>query len=721
MKTFICPLSWLLAALVATGLASAKDHALRLFVSPTGDDARDGLSEAGAFASLARARDEIRKIKSGTGLPQGGVRVEILGGNYVLSESLEFTGTDSGKSTAPVTYQSSGSQNVLLLGGRVLQGSELTPVTDEAMRKRLDPAARDKVLSASIEKLGLSHAGPYPDKFDDHGGLFELFWNGKRLPISRWPNEGWATMKSAIVNGDTKIPGTFEYRDDRPARWLGNPNVWLKGQWRVGWEEPAIKVAKIDTAARQITFAKGVSLGIGNKYTRPAGDGKEPWCALNLPEEIDKPGEWAVDFATRTLYFWPPDGAGELSISQLEQPLISLNGAAHVKFIGLTFECSMGDGIVIENAESNLIAGCTFRNLAGNGVILDGYRSGVQSCDMHDLGAGCIRISGGDHKQLTPSGNFALNNHLHHYGKLKAMYSAAVDVGFGGAPNAVNHKAAVGVRVANNLIHDAPRDAVLVSGQDHLFELNEIYRCGFASADVGAFYSWLDWTIRGVVIRHNYIHDTVGGVNPDDGASGSLIHGNIFAGPRTGVWIASGSDHTTTNNIFVKSEGPVFGIDDRGISRGYATNPKLINPVKEIQLSREPWSKRFPEMVNLLENRPELPMRTRFTGNLVVIQKGDPFVLKVKKETKANPEIFEEGNNLITSADPGFIDVTNGNLALKPDSEVFKKIPGFKPIPFEKIGLSKDEYRRELPAADVTKRPRNNPMFQKEDEKNFGT
>ncbi|NQX01126.1 hypothetical protein HQ447_10725, partial [bacterium] len=313
MKTFICTLSWLLAALVATGLASAKDHALSLFVSPTGDDARDGLSEAGAFASIARARDEIRKIKAGTGLPQGGVRVEILGGNYVLSESLEFTGTDSGTSTAPVTYQSSGSQNVLLLGGRVLQASELTPVTDEAMRNRLDPAARDKVLSASIEKLGLSHAGPYPDKFDDHGGLFELFWNGKRLPISRWPNEGWATMKSAIVNGDNKIPGTFEYRDDRPARWLGNPNVWLKGQWRVGWEEPAIKVAKIDTAARQITFAKGVSLGIGNKYTRPAGDGKEPWCALNLPEEIDKPGEWAVDFATRTLYFWPPDGAGELS------------------------------------------------------------------------------------------------------------------------------------------------------------------------------------------------------------------------------------------------------------------------------------------------------------------------------------------------------------------------------------------------------------------------
>ncbi len=694
---------------------------LHLYVSPAGDDANDGRSETAAFKTITRARDEIRTLKANSPLPGGGVAVEISTGRYLLSDSLAFAAVDSGSEETPVYYRAAGNGPVVLLGAQVLKTSDLAPVTDPAMLRQLDLAVRDKVRFASIDTLGLKHAGPFPEKFDDSGGIFELFWNGKRLPISRWPNEGWTTMKRAIVNGDDKIPGTFEYRDDRPSRWVGNPNIWLKGQWRVGWEEPAIRVAKIDTTARTIAFAKGIQLGIGNKYKRPDGDGKEQWCALNLPEEIDRPGEWAIDFASRKLFIWPPDGEGELIVSQLQKPMISLDGAAHLKFIGLTFECSMGDGIVMEKAESNLIAGCTFSNLAMNGVILDGYRSGVQSCDMHDLGGGCIRISGGDHKQLIPSGNFVLNNHLHHYGKLKAMYSAAVDVGFGGAPNAVNHKVAVGVRVSNNLIHDAPRDAVLVSGQDNLFELNEIYRCGFASADVGAFYSWFDWTIRGVVIRHNYIHDTVGGVNPDDGASGTLIDGNIFAGPRTGVWIASGPDHTTTNNIFVKYEGPVFGIDDRGISRGYATHPKLINPVKEIGPERAPWSKRFPEMERMLEKRPELPLRTRFTGNLVVIQKGDPFVLKVKAETKSNPAIFKEGDNLVTAEDPGFVDVANGNLSLKPDSEVFKKIPGFKPIPFDKIGLLKDEYRRELPAADVTRRPKNNPMFQQDDGKNFGT
>ena len=703
------------------GFATAKDKPLSLYVSPSGDNAHDGRSDTKAFASIDRAQDEIRKLKSVGTLPENGITVEILGGKYVLKDSLEFNQSDSGTAKAPVIYRAFKNQDVALLGGRVLQSSEFKPVADEAMLKRLDPAAKGKVLCTSITALGLSHAGPFPEKFDDNGGIFELFWNGKRLPISRWPNEGWTTMKSAIVNGDDKTPGVFEYRDDRPERWVNNPNVWLKGQWRVGWEEPAVKVAKIDIAAHTITFAKGIAQGIGNKYTRPAGNGKEPWCALNLPEEIDKPGEWAIDFESRTLYLWPPDGPGELSISQLEKPMVSVNGAAHLQFIGLTLECSLGDGVVMHEAESNLIAGCTFRNLAGNGVILDGYRSGVRSCDMYDLGAGCIRISGGDHKLLTRSENFVVNNHLHDYGKRKAMYSAGVDVGFGGAPSAANHKTAVGVRVANNVIHDAPRDAVLVSGQDNLFELNEIYRCGFASADVGAFYSWLDWTIRGVVIRHNYIHDTVGGVNPDDGASGSLIEGNIFAGPRTGVWIASGSDHITTNNIFVKSEGPVFGMDDRGVSRGYAKNPKLLEGVNAINPKQEPWSKRYPEMTTLLESHPELPLRTKFTKNLIVIQSGEALNLKMKKENNVNPALFESSGNYITAADPGFMDVANGNLALKPDSEVFKKIPGFKPIPFEKIGLFKDDYRRELPDASATRRPKGNLMFKKEDEKNFGT
>ena len=170
-----------------------------------------------------------------------------------------------------------------------------------------------KSFAPPIAKLGLKHAGPFPPVFSDSGGIFELFWNGKRLPLSRWPNSAdpkdWTTMKKAVVNGDAKTGGTFEYRDERPARWLENHSVWLKGQWRVPWEDPAIRVAKIDPANHTITFAAGIPLGIGNKYTRPSATAKSRGARVNLIEEIDQPGEWAIDFDTQTLFLWPP-GSG---------------------------------------------------------------------------------------------------------------------------------------------------------------------------------------------------------------------------------------------------------------------------------------------------------------------------------------------------------------------------------------------------------------------------
>jgi hypothetical protein len=49
--------------------------------------------------------------------------------------------------------------------------------------------------------------------------------------------------------------------------------------------------------------------------------------------------------------------------------------------------------------------------------------------------------------------------------------------------------------------------------------------------------------------------------------------------------------------------------------------------------------------------------------------------------------------NWATGADPGFVDAAKGDFRLRPDAAVFKKLPGFKPIPFKKIGLFTDTLR----------------------------
>ena len=46
-------------------------HATEIFVAPGGDDSHDGKSANAAFATIGRARDEIRKIKSAGELAAG--------------------------------------------------------------------------------------------------------------------------------------------------------------------------------------------------------------------------------------------------------------------------------------------------------------------------------------------------------------------------------------------------------------------------------------------------------------------------------------------------------------------------------------------------------------------------------------------------------------------------------------------------------------------------
>ena len=692
---------------------------VQIFISPTGKDTASGKTSDQPFATLEKARDEIRQLKTAGPLPAGGVAVNLLEGVYSRDHSFELGAQDSGTEAAPIIYRAAKDAAVRILGGRKMTAADFSTELDLTEAARLDPAARGHVLKANIEALGLKHGGPFPTTFNGSGGIFELFFNGARMSLSRWPVKGYTTMKEVIVNGEKSEPGAFAYRDDRPARWDVSRGVWLKGQWRVGWEDPVIQVAKIDTGLKQITFATGISGGIGNKYTRPKGNGKEPWCALNLLEEITQPGQWCIDFTSKTLFFWPPAPieSADVLISQLDQPIIRGNEVSHVSFIGLTFENSLGDAIVLQKSERDLIAGCTIRNLAGHGVVANGTGLGIQSCDMFGLGEGCIVISGGDRKTLTPSGNYVINNHLHNYAVLRAQYSAAIDL-YHDNQNAP----AVGHLVAHNLIHHAPRDAVLFAGNDNVFEYNEIHRCAYDSADVGAFYSWLDWTIRGIVIRYNFVHDTVGGVNPDDGSSGTFVYGNIFAGDRTGVYIASGPDHVIEDNIFVKSQGPVFGIDDRGMGRKYATNERLLKPVRDVNPTQPPWSVRYPEMATLLEDHPELPLRSKFRNNLVVIQSGEPTQAKMKPENAQDLKLLEITGNFVTAADPGFRNLAANDFTLESNSAVFEKIPGFPKIPVEKIGLYQDEYRKRLPTdSEAGRLPEQDPWKVDDGNRNFGT
>ena len=677
----------------ALALISTAAIAADFYVAPDGKDANPG-TQAKPFATLERARDEVRTSKNSGA---GGVTVWIQPGTYLRSRTLEFTSADSGTGQAPVIYRAAAGGEVRLQAGRMIKPADFTPVTKAGVVARLDAAARGKVVQLDLAALGIKNAGPFPRVFNDGGGVGELFFNDQRMPLSRWPNEGNVTMGKVLDRGDwSKGPGRhggkFIAREDRVTRWRTDGGVWLEGYWRVPWEPWVVQVKSIVPATHEITFADPVNGGIGSKYAKAGelGDGKEPWCAVNLLEEIDQPGEWCVDFTSQTLYFWPPGDLSRASVylSDFNHPLVAMRGASNITLRGLVFEGGLGNGVEITGGDGDLVAGCTFRNLGGGGVIINGGSNhGVRSSDFYELGRGGVYVSGGDRKTLTPAHHFAENNHLYHLGVRKKTYAAAINIG----------NDSVGCRVAHNFMHDLPHAAVLYTGNDHVFEFNEIARVALTSGDVGAFYTCLDWTSRGNVLRYNFVHDSphVNAFYMDDGDSGDTVFGNVVFRCSYGPFISGGHDDIVQNNLVIDTARGLH-IDTRGVSRGYATNKNLVSRLMSVNVQQPPWSTRYPTLAKLLTGRRDVPTGNVIENN-VTVDCQEPLHFSGKKEELAFSTMR---NNLsLTEAEAGFVDAAKLDFRLRPDSAVFKQLPAFKSIPFEQIGLQRDVDRTVLPDA----------------------
>jgi hypothetical protein len=238
----------LLTAMLLVSLAAL--HAAEFHVAPGGSNANTG-TESKPFASLERARDAVRSLKNSDAATASGVTVWIQPGIYARSQTFEFTSADSGTEQSPVIYRAGAGGEACLYAGRVVNSADFTPVTKPGVAARLDSAARRKVVQLDLAALGLKNIGPFPKVFNNGGGLLELYVNEQRMPLSRWPNAGFATMAKVLDRGDwSKRPGRhggkFMAREDRLDRWHVDRGVWLEGFWRVPWEPYVLQVQSIN-------------------------------------------------------------------------------------------------------------------------------------------------------------------------------------------------------------------------------------------------------------------------------------------------------------------------------------------------------------------------------------------------------------------------------------------------------------------------------------------
>lgn len=669
--------------------AAVTAAAKEFFVSPKGRDDNPG-TKAKPFLTLEAARDAVRNLKRKGFSPTAGATVWIRGGTYIRQKSFELTAADSGTKNFPIVYRAYQDEEVRLLGGKVLAG--FRPAADPTILARLNDEARKNVLEADLPSQGIKDFGDLRSRGFGRPvspSHLELFFGGQPMILARWPNQGeWETIAgfpetSGQDDGHGGKIGAldsgFFYPGDRPRRWKDLDDVWVHGFWAWDWANSYEKIESFNLEKRWIKTAppRGhYGFRVGQRF-----------YFLNVLEELDRPGEWYLDRRTGKLYFWPPRPleSAEVMVSILESPMINIQEASFITVRALWLECARGHAIAIKSGEGNLIAGCRLRLIGNYAVWIEGGKGhGVLSSDIENTGDGGVWLAGGDRMTLEPGGHFVENCHFQKQGRWSLCYVPSIII------------SGVGQRAVHNLIHDHPHCPILYSGNDHHIEFNEIHHVALETGDVGAIYSGRDWTFRGNWIRYNFIHHVGGvgmgamGVYMDDCVSGTEIFGNIFYEVKRAVFLGGGRDHRVENNIFVGCH-PAVEIDGRGLDKSPVWSNMVYQFMKQ-QLLAVPqglYRSRYPAIADLDRYYQTAagvpPENVRVVRNIC---SGSEWL---KVGWHADPALIEVHDNFVDK-NPGFVSPERMDFRLKKDAAALGS--GFVPIPQDKIGLYRDEYRR---------------------------
>lgn len=667
------------------------------YVAIDGNDQWSGLLAApnaarsdGPFATPTRARDALRQWRRAGG--SGPVEVTIGGGTYRLTESLVLGPEDSGTPDAPVVWRAADGQEVRLSGGVTLTAADLAPVSDPAVAAALRPDVHTQVRQIELAPHGVSITGPFTTLgfgFPDVPADPEVYAGDRPLRVARWPKEGYLKIGEVVeVGGTSDKPSAqtaiFTCDDPRMAGWDHGRGIGAFGYWMWDWAPSRHPLASI--TGDRVTLAEATFWGVKRN---DGGEGGR-FYFLNVIEELAEPGEYCLDRRSGILYLVPPVGAanGRMLLSLLEKPLVVVQRASHVRLQGLILEGCRGDAFAVSDGMDNVLSECVIRNCGGKAGLLAGVHNRVERCHVHDLGQGGVYIEGGDRRTLTAACNRVEDCDIHDFARLNPCYHPGV------------YLSGVGHRVRHNHIHNAPHNAILAGGNDHLVEFNEIDRVCLDTSDTGAFYIGRNMSMRGIMLRHNYFHHIGSGLHLgesaiyfDDGALGSAV-GNVFFKAGTvgharmgAIFIHMGKDVLIENNLFIDCELAVGTLPcgrQQWVAYIHGQMPGMDYVRKwlfeDVDITAPPYTTQYPEVKEI----EEYPDRNTIRRN-VAYQCKD--FLSINRCRQGNESFQPEMSaNLLTYVDPGLVDMEKEDFRLRPDSRVFRIIAGFQPIPMERIG-----------------------------------
>ena len=691
--------------------AETNNERLEIFVDIKAEVSGDG-SINSPLKTIEEAQSKVREIIASENYPDGGIVVFIREGTYMLADSIYFDEKDSGKENAPVVWRAYYNEDVNITNSASIPLSEFEYSDDE----RIPEEAQGDVLSYDLRANGLSgHDGLFLGGHSQHYywnfgfaepgspqfGLPspEVFFGEKTGRLAEYPNNGEWMGVAELVQGpsprwwindndwrpgyenmtyqqmlNTNVAQIFKVNIDkkRMARWAQAKNPWYDSYWRVDWSDFRAPIGKIDPE-KQTVQGKLLSRDDPNPE-------KSRWRIYNLIEELDVPGEWFYDEDNGKVYIFPPAGVkstDKITLAFQRKNIFDLKNAHDIVIRGFNLTGTRASAVVGEMCNRIEVAYCNISKISEHGINF----VNSNNCYFHGnivkyVGAKGIHAVGGNFEDLTPSNNLIENNYISNFARLQKAYIGGVSI------------EGVGCTVRNNSISDAPQLAVMFGGNDNIIERNDIHDVLKESADMGAMYTFQNYSCRGNIIRNNAIHDLSSDSNSDieifsiyfdNGNSGNSVIGNILYNiDGSGVFMNTGSDMTIKNNIFANmTKNGIYFAAVMGRDSDLKKTFDGADAYKD-----NPAYAKYPGFVEMFDD-PDHWTTTK--GNTIVDNIGyntknvTNVTLGASKMTmdllrKFNK--YEEGINY--TDDPGFLSIENNNYTLLETSKIFESMPSFK-------------------------------------------
>lgn len=732
IKTTITVCVFSLAIPLALAMDEATTDARTIHVSPQGRDDNRGTADA-PLATLYAAQAVARRTDKATPLT-----IAVAGGTYYLEHSLTLTSEDSGTKNAPVTWTAVGHEPVRLVGGGPLTAN---------WRKHTDTIWKTEV--------------PGNVRID------QLFINRQRQILARYPNYNPAERYFAGA------APTWE----RMTQWKNPETAYIHALTATKWGSGHIRIQRKDDGQLVERMVSIDTTSQGNRAILH----NELRFAENVFEELDAPGEWFFDEQTRTLYCQPEAGVdlNRATVEIISNPhLICFYGTKdkpvrYVNFNGFLivgasptwqkttdhlpnggdFVVHRGGALLMQGTEDCMIQDCTFRELGGNAVFINGYnrRATVRGCFIHHIGANAISLCGsaetmrGDQFFTVTEETFQVGRLIRNkWNEPRGWYQLPEDLTPGPktedypadcliADNLITvtgelEKQTAGIllsltrdnTISHNTIYKLPRAGICLndgSWGGHIIEYNDVYDTVRETADHGPFNSWgkdrywLWDNHKGYddVNRNAKQYALIDAMKP------THIRHNRFAHPlqSTHSWGIDLDDGSTNYKIYnnltlgcaVKLREGFYRTVENNVfvATGKNTPGKHVCFPKNEDVYRKNIVVNFTGGCVWLGYHHDPAQMQQMDDNCYYTPGHTPAWLAEGRGKKRGTDLKEwqkdglEVNSVI--ADPLFIDPVKGDYRVKPNSPALKL--GFKNFAMDQFGVTSKRLKVLLPERDL--------------------